>query len=117
VDRSGFLLQTCRDIIASPEVTQFVVGITANPSQRRSAYVRWARTRGSRIGGFVVLDWSLTPEQAIACERELFQGLVENEKYGVIDERYYPSAKRTLVNYNVYISWWADWLVVAEQYR
>lgn len=88
-----WLLDTCRAIISSKRVTQFVVGITFKPTERRAAYRRWARQRGGTLDGWVILDWGLTPAQALAAERYLFDGLVNHPGYGVIKMHYHPSVK------------------------
>jgi hypothetical protein len=107
------LLATCRAIVASKSVTQFVVGITTNPEQRRTSYDRWARRKGGNLDGFAVLEWGLTRTEVVDLERYLFENLVDHPGYGVIDMRYYPSVK-PVDNQFVYIAWWSPYLVYVE---
>lgn len=106
-----WLLETCRDIIRSKTVTQFVVGITTNPSNRRSAYARWARGKRSKLGGFVILDWNLSHAATLRVEEHLFNGLVNDPGYGVIKMHYHPSVKK-VDGQSLYLAWWPDWLVI-----
>ncbi|SOB86755.1 hypothetical protein SAMN06297144_1864 [Sphingomonas guangdongensis] len=110
------LLETCKAIAASKHVTQYVIGVTTNPSQRRASYAGWARREGGNLDGFVILDWGLNRNQVEAVERHLFQGLVNDDKYGVIKMHYHPSIK-DVDDQSVYIAWWSPWLVIAEEFK
>ncbi|WP_156361255.1 hypothetical protein [Sphingomonas sp. Leaf257] len=105
-----WLLETCRAIIASKQVKQFVVGITTNPTRRRSAYATWARKKGGTLNGFVVLDWGMSQAKTLKVEKHLFDGLINHPGYGVIKMHYHPSVTAA-DNQSVYLAWWSDWLV------
>lgn len=112
--RCESLLTTCRMIIASGDVVQFVVGITTDPSTRRQHYRRWAKGLGGNLDGFVLLDWKRTATEGEAIERYLFEGLVDHPGCGVIDMTYKNSVKRTSDDQTIYIAWWSPYLVVAD---
>ena len=62
----------------------------------------------------MLLDWGLTRDQAMGLERFLFENLVTNDKYGTVEERYYPSAKNA-DDQAVYLAWWSPYLVWTEE--
>jgi hypothetical protein len=109
-----WLLDTCKAIVASKKVRQFVVGITTNPTARRSAYMRWAKLKGSTLEGFVILDWNLSHAATLKVEEHLFNGLVNDPGYGVLKMHYHPSVKK-VGGQSVYLAWWPDWIIDATE--
>lgn len=122
-ERLDELVKTCRQIIASSQVLQFVVGITTDPTARRRAYARWAKTHKAGPGtldGWVILEWELTAEEAIRAERHLFNALVDHPDYGTIKTHYHKSVYRHGRNRDkqvVYLAWWSPYLVIAEEFE
>lgn len=113
-ERCERLLATCQAIVASKAVVQFVVGITTDPTTRRQHYRRWAKGKGGNLDGFVLLDWGRSAAEGEAIERYLFEHLVDNPGYGVIDETYKNAVKRTSDDQTIYIAWWSPYLIIAE---
>lgn len=116
------LANTCRAIVASPQVTQFVVGITTNPSARRQSYKRWAENHENgpgKLDGFVILDWGYSRDDIRAVEEYLFNAFVDHDNYGVIDMSYKPSVYKKGPNaddQSIYIAWWSPYLVISDQF-
>lgn len=101
------LVQAARDIVRSPAVAEFCVGISAKIDARRNAYRRWCEENGAELRGFVALDWNRDCDQILACEEYLFRELVKHPKYATTSTRYYPSAKTHLHEHAIYIAWWS----------
>jgi hypothetical protein len=96
------------DVISSPKVKQFCVGITSNPSQRRSAYARWCREYDAKLAAFVILDWDYSSEIIISFERWLFERAKMSRKYANFKNvAYYPSVNRKYKSHHIYLAWWA----------
>ena len=116
------LADTCRAIIASPKVVQFVVGITTNPTARRQSYRQWVQNHSlgpGSLDGFVILDWGYNQEDIRSVEEYLFNALVDHDNYGVIDTSYKPSVYRKGPNadsQSIYIAWWSPYLVVSDEF-
>jgi hypothetical protein len=105
--RYGLLLEAARDIVRSPAVSEFCVGISAKIDARRASYRRWCQEHDAELRGFVALDWNRKCEQILACEEYLFRELVKHPKYATGVDRYYRSGKLHLDNHAVYIAWWS----------
>lgn len=106
--RCESVLRSARQIIASREVTQFCVGITAKPTARKGAYDRWCRKAGATLDGFAILDWERTADHIIEVEGYVFRNLCDHKKYGIIgDRRYYPSVNRRAESHVFYVAWWS----------
>ena len=103
--RYNALLQAARDIVRSPAVAEFCVGISAKIDARRASYRRWCQD--AELRGFVALDWNRRCEQILACEEYLFRELVKHPKYATGVDRYYRSGKSNLDDHAVYIAWWS----------
>lgn len=105
--RYEVLLKAAEDIVRSPAVAEFCVGISAKIDARRAAYRRWCEQHDSELRGFVALDWNRRCEQILACEEYLFRQLVKHRKYATGVRQYYRSGKSHLDDHAVYIAWWA----------
>ena len=100
---------TLETIVNSPKVSQYLVGLTKNSKDRRSSYGR------EGFDGYAVIDFSLTAEQALALEKELFLFCTSNKSSQLYkkyhknkrDKSYHPSLGSTdpESEYHVYLAW------------
>jgi hypothetical protein len=101
--RIDLLHESIGDIVSSPNVEGFRIGITGNPETRLASYRVWA---GCPIG-FALLAWGLTCDQAVFTERLLFERLRSHKKYDSGSPRHHlPSVNRRFGEQYLYVVWW-----------
>src|ERR1700744_910668 len=108
LDRYHAMHATALDIISSPKVRQFCIGITGSKKRRKGAYAQWCKKYGGNLKGFVILDWEHSPDEILRMEEWLFNKLKPHPKYANQQKvKYYRHVNRKLKKQDIYIAWWS----------
>jgi hypothetical protein len=108
-----YLLDTIEAICRSPSLTEYIIGITARPSERRRAY---RDAVALRYPHFVILATNLTRDQAWDLERDLQEAI---RSVPICYRKYHPDRRNSTHRrsaggseqyaqgnaYSVYVSW------------
>ncbi len=82
------ICSTLSDIIASPEISEYAIGITGNPETRQKSYKGIGVT-----SGFYLLAWGLSPELTGYIEEGLYDHIASSDKKTSIYKKCYKRIK------------------------
>lgn len=80
------IIEAIKDIIASPKIRQYRIGLTKQPRERRNTYF------GYNYDHFVILDTELSVEKVIKLEQDVFNALVKS-KVSNTYKKYYKDVR------------------------
>ena len=99
-------IETIKAVIASPQVAQFVIGVSGQKSE-----IRYAQYRKAEFEHYVILSDSWSGLEALWLEREL-QDIFKTSRYSYSEEHRNDSHRNSLGGkkfdrYHVYLAWYS----------